>query len=51
MQLPMLGRKYIQGHFQLGKLQLYVNRGLGTVGIPFRFNCPPEISLHTLLQA
>ena len=51
MQLPMLGQKYIQGHFQFGKLQLYVNRGLGTVGVPFRFDCPPEITLHTLLQA
>ena len=50
-QLPMLGKKYIQGHFRFGKLQLYVNRGLGTVGVPFRFDCPPEITLHTLLQA
>jgi len=51
MQLPMLGKKYVEGHFQFGKLQLYVNRGLGTVGIPFRFDCPPEITLHTLLPA
>ena len=27
---------------------LYVNRGIGTVGIPFRLNCPPEITLLTL---
>lgn len=46
--LPSLGQKYIEGHFQFGSLQLYVNRGLGTVGLPARWNCPPEISLFTL---
>jgi len=46
--LPVLGRKYFDGRFQFGHLQLCVNRGLGTVGVPFRFNCPPEISLITL---
>jgi hypothetical protein len=51
MQLPLLGRKYVEGWFRLGQLQLHVNRGLGTVGIPFRFDCPPEISLITLRAA
>jgi predicted MPP superfamily phosphohydrolase len=46
--LPSLGQKYVQGWFQLGGMQLYVNRGLGTVGLPFRLNCPPEITLMTL---
>jgi len=46
--LPEMGKKYIQGSFRLGNMQLYVNRGLGTVGLPFRFNCPPEITLFTL---
>ena len=49
--LPPLGQKYVQGHFQFGALQLYVNRGLGTVGLPARWNCPPEISLFTLQHA
>ena len=31
--------------------QLYVNRGIGTVGLPFRLNCPPEITLFTLQLA
>lgn len=48
VHLPPLGRDYISGWFRFGGLQLYVNRGLGTVGLPFRFNCPPEISLFTL---
>lgn len=46
--LPRFGQKYISGWFQLGKMQLHVNRGLGTVGLPLRLNCPPEISILTL---
>jgi len=49
--LPTLGRKYVEGWFHLGEMQLYVNRGLGTVGVPFRFDCPPEITLFTLRSA
>jgi len=46
--LPPLGRNYVKGWFRLGNLQLYVSRGLGAVGLPIRFNCPPEIALLTL---
>ena len=49
--LPPLGRKYVAGHYQLNQMQLYVNRGVGTVGLPFRLNCPPEITLFTLQAA
>lgn len=49
--LPPLGRRYIEGRFRFGTMQLYVNRGLGAVGVPFRFDCPPEITLHTLHSA
>lgn len=48
MHLPPLGRKYIEGWFKLGSMQLHVNRGLGAVGLPIRFRCPPQLSLHTL---
>lgn len=48
LALPPLGKKYVEGWFRLQNLQLHVNRGLGTVGLPFRFDCPPEISLLTL---
>jgi predicted MPP superfamily phosphohydrolase len=51
LELPTMGRKYIEGWFQLGDLQLYVNRGIGTVGLPFRIDCPPEITLLTLRAA
>jgi predicted MPP superfamily phosphohydrolase len=49
--LPEMGRKYVEGWFRLQNLQLYVNRGLGTVVVPFRFDCPPEITLLTLRSA
>jgi predicted MPP superfamily phosphohydrolase len=49
--LPPMGRKYVHGHFQFGTMQLYVNRGLGAVGLPFRLNCPPEITVITLNAA
>lgn len=45
---PPLARKYIAGLFKVGSLTLYVNRGLGTIGLPIRFDCPPEITLITL---
>jgi len=46
--LPPQGQKYVEGHFRVGGMQLYVNRGIGAVGLPFRFNCPPELTIHTL---
>ena len=49
--LPPMGQKYVQGHFQFNRMQLYVNRGIGTVGLPFRLNCPPEVTLITLQPA
>ncbi len=49
--LPPGGRKYVQGPYTLGHIHLYVNRGIGTVGLPFRLNCPPEISTFTLQPA
>jgi len=51
MGLPLHGKIYVEGHFVVGKSQLYVNRGVGTVGLPFRLNCPPEITVGTLRRA
>jgi uncharacterized protein len=48
LTLPPLGKKYVEGWFRLGEMQLYVNRGIGTVGVPFRLDCAPEITLFTL---
>lgn len=46
--LPENGKHYVEGWFRHGLTQLYVNRGLGTIGVPFRLNCPPEITLFSL---
>jgi predicted MPP superfamily phosphohydrolase len=46
--LPPLARKYPSGLRRLGPLTLYTNRGLGTVVLPIRFDCPPEVTLLTL---
>lgn len=51
VHLPEGGQKYVEGAFRFGKLQLYVNRGIGAVGVPFRLNCPPEITVFTLRKA
>jgi predicted MPP superfamily phosphohydrolase len=49
--LPPLGQRYVAGHFVRRRTQLYVNRGIGAVGLPFRFNCPSEITEITLRPA
>jgi hypothetical protein len=51
VELPDWGRKYVEGAFRFGAMQLYVNRGIGTIGVPFRLNCPPEITVLTLRSA
>lgn len=42
---------YVAGHFQKQGGQLYVNRGIGTIGIPIRLGAPPEISVFKLTRA
>jgi uncharacterized protein len=50
--LPKLGKKYLEGRFVFADgMQLYVNRGIGTTGLPLRFRCPPEITSITLTPA
>lgn len=51
LHLPPGGRNYVEGMFQVGSMQLYVNRGIGSVGVPFRFDCRPEITIFTLRTA
>ncbi len=51
LTLPPMGKKYPEGLFRFADSQLYVNRGLGTVELPVRLNCPPEITLLTLRRA
>ena len=46
--LPELARKYPWGLRRIGSLTLYTNAGIGTILVPMRLNCPPEITLITL---
>ncbi len=48
LYLPSMAKKYVLGRYQVGPLALYTTAGLGTVGVPVRLNCPPEITLVTL---
>jgi predicted MPP superfamily phosphohydrolase len=48
LYLPAMAKKYVMGTYQVGPLPLYTNAGIGTVGVPVRLNCPPEITLITL---
>lgn len=47
---PLLAEKYVQGEYTLNNEDffLYVNRGIGTTRLPFRFLCKPEVSSLTL---
>jgi len=60
MVLPLLGSmwlpsrygdKYRCGLVQGPSSQVFVSCGIGTAGLPFRINCPPEINLLTLIAS
>jgi predicted MPP superfamily phosphohydrolase len=46
-----LASRYIAVLYTKGTAQMYVSRGVGTVGVPFRLNCPPEVTKVTLVTA
>lgn len=46
--LPPLAKKYYWGLHRIAELTLYTNAGLGTIRIPVRLNCPPEITWMTI---
>lgn len=61
IQIPFLGalvkppyaEKYFEGFYSIGDkmpLTLYVNRGLGTTRLPFRFLSVPELTVFTLMK-
>ncbi len=52
LSFASLASRYIAGLYRSRtsrRSQLYVTRGIGTVGIPLRLNCPPEITHITLV--
>lgn len=42
---------YVAGWFRKPGGQLYVNRGIGTIGVPIRIGAPPEITVYELVRA
>lgn len=46
-----LTRKNWGGLYEFNKTYLYVNTGLGTIGIPWRIDMPPEITVFTLKRS
>jgi uncharacterized protein len=48
LYLPPLGTKYYSGLYNIRELTLYTNVGLGTINVPVRLNCPPEVTLITV---
>jgi predicted MPP superfamily phosphohydrolase len=49
--LPYLGRRYPAGLYTVGRMQLYVSRGVGLISPPIRLNCRPEVTLLELRPA
>jgi len=53
--LPLVGaiaaRKFpvAQGLARSGRTTMFVSRGLGTIYVPVRINCPPEVAILTLV--
>jgi hypothetical protein len=43
------GRRYVRGFYPHAPTPLYVTRGVGCTFLPSRLNCPPEVSLLTLV--
>lgn len=44
-------RKLKSGHHQRKESQIYITRGIGTVVVPARYQCPPEVTLLELRAA
>ncbi len=42
---------YVAGKYRLGPTHMYVSRGIGTVGLPIRIDCPPEVTRIVLKAA
>lgn len=46
--LPQYGKKYPYGLYQRDEKSLFVTRGIGTLSIPARFLCAPEVAVLAL---
>lgn len=51
LRLPPWGKEYQAGFYDVQKLKLYVNRGIGTIRHHVRFLCPPEIACFDVVNS
>ncbi|MDR7076470.1 putative MPP superfamily phosphohydrolase [Neobacillus niacini] len=52
--IPPYAQNYPEGYYSIGEtnpLSLYVNRGIGTTRLPFRFMAKPELTVYTLFSS
>jgi predicted MPP superfamily phosphohydrolase len=52
LSFATLASRYVAGLYRARsnrKSQLYITRGIGTVGLPVRINCPPEVTQLVLV--
>jgi predicted MPP superfamily phosphohydrolase len=42
--------RYVWGNYSERSTSMYVSRGVGTVGLPIRINCPPELTVLRLTR-
>lgn len=49
--LPLDGKKFVIGHNQVDGMQIYTSRGVGVFRPPMRFDCPPEVTIITLIAS
>lgn len=43
-------RRYSIGAWNYKSMKGYTSRGAGASGLPVRLNCPPEVTIHTLIK-
>lgn len=51
LRLPLWGRIYQAGLYDVDGLKLHVNRGIGTINWHVRFFCPPEITCFDIANS
>lgn len=50
LMLPYGGRRYVMGFNDASGMPVYTTRGVGVYLPPLRLNCPPEVTLITLVE-
>jgi uncharacterized protein len=51
LSIARLASPFTHGWYRMGKSRMYLNRGVGLTFVPWRINCPPEISVFHLHPA